>query len=293
MTAIWLFLYLACLVRLLTIYRLDLHHPATPVLLLPILLLPWMDLLRQRQTWLLRKGTLRVAGVVALVSALALARILNLGYWETHHLGLAGLAALLGLGLSLVAHAFPRESAGPGLWLWIAIWEYAGTWHPALIAVGAGLAAFLGAFGLWPEGQPLAPPRRQVDPFWAPLLLGLVLPKPWFDFHLEGTWASVMAAFALAAGLASLPRLRERLDRLPNPAALLLLAAAFVVYPSAWYLGWGMVVGLLWGILWPRIARPLPIAKISLGFFLGALVSFFLHSNLGIPFLRRILWWGS
>ena len=56
---------------------------------------------------------------------------------------------------------------------------------------------------------------------------------------------------------------------------------------------WAMAVGLLWGILWPRLPRPLPIAKISLGFLLGALVSFFLHSNLGIPFLRPLIWWGS
>ena len=293
MSAIWLFLYVSCLVRLLTLYRLDLHHPATLVLLIPILLLPWMDGLRRNQAWLGSKATLRVAGLVALVSALALARILNLGYWETHHLGLAVLAALLGLGLSLVAHAFPRESAGPGLWIWIAAWEYAGIWHPILIVVGVGLSAFLGGFGLWPEGRPLAPSKRQVNPFWVPCLLGLVLPKPWFDFHLEGTWASVMAVFALTTGLASLPRLRDYLDQIPNLWALLLLAAAFVIYPSAWFLAWAMAVGLLWGILWPRLPRPLPIAKISLGFFLGALVSFFLHSNLGIPFLRPLIWWGS
>jgi hypothetical protein len=293
MTAIWLFLYVACLVRLLTLYRLDLGHPATLLLLLPILLLPWMDRLRRLQPWLQNTWTLRVAGLVALVSALALARVLNLGYWETHHAGLAGLAALLGLGLSLVAHARPRESAGPGLWLWIAAWEYAGIWHPILTPVGAGLAAFLGAFALWPEGRALPPSRLQVNPFWAPVLFGLVVPKPWFDYHLEGTWAAAMAAGALAAGLASLPRLREKLDQLPNGAILLLLALAFVAYPSAWVLAWSLAVGFLWGILWPRLPRPLPIARISLGFVLGALISFALHSNLGIPFLRPLLWWGS
>lgn len=293
MTATWLLLYISCLVRLLTLYRLDLRHASTFVLLLPILLLPWMDGLCRHQPWLQSKGALRVAGLVALLSALALARTLNLGYWETHHLGLAVLAALFGLGLSLVTHAFPRESAGLGLWIWIAAWEYAGTWHPVLIPVGAGLSALLGGFGLWPEGRPLVPALHRINPFWIPLLLGLVLPKPWFDYHLEGTWASVMAAFALATGLAGLPRVRVYLDRIPSRWVLVPLALAFVVYPSAWYLAWATVVGLLWGVLWPRFPRPLSISRLSLGFILGALVSFILHSNLGIPFLRPLLWWGS
>ncbi len=293
MTATWLLLYISCLVRLLTLYRLDLRHASTFVLLTPILLLPWMHGLCRHQPWLQSRGALRVAGLVALLSALALARTLNLGYWETHHLGLAVLAALFGLGLSLVTHAFPRESAGLGLWIWIAAWEYAGTWHPVLIPVGAGLSALLGGFGLWPEGRPLAPALHRVNPFWIPLLLGLVLPKPWFDYHLEGTWASVMAAFALATGLAGLPRVRVYLDRIPNRWVLVPLALAFVVYPSAWHLAWATVVGLLWGVLWPRLPRPLSISRLSLGFILGALVSFILHSNLGIPFLRPLLWWGS
>jgi hypothetical protein len=293
MTAVWLFLYVSCLVRLLTLYGVDFHQPALFLLMAPLLMLPWMDRLCRNQTWLLNKDALRVAGLIALASSLLLARILNLGYWETHHLGLACLMALLGLGLSLVAHAFPRESAGPGLWIWIAVWEFAGTWHPILTLVGAGLSACLGGFGLWPAGRPQAAPRRQVNPFWMPFLLGMVLPKPWFDFHLEGTWASVMAVFAVTAGLASLPRLRVLLDHLPNLGVTLLLALAFVIYPPSWVLAWGMAVGLLWGILWPRIPRPISISKISAGFILGALVSFFLHANLGIPFLRRLVWWGS
>lgn len=293
MNAIWLFLYLGCLIQLLTLYRLDVNQPATLLMALPILLLPLMDRLCRHQPWLLGKGAVRVAGLAALVSALALARILNLGFWETRRLGLAALCGLLGLGLLLVVRSIPRETAGPGFWLWIAAWEFAGLWHPVLPLLGAGLSACLGAFGRWPEGEPLEPSRRRVSPFWTLLLLGLVLPKPWFDFNLDGTWAPVMAVFSLAVGGASLSKVRQGLDRLPNAVPLILLALAFVAYPSAWALVWGAAVGLFWGVLWPRLPRPLPLARVSLGFLLGLLLSYGLHSNLGIPFLRRLLWWGS
>ncbi len=293
MNAIWLFLYLGCLIQLLTLYRLDLNKPATLLVALPILLLPLMDRLGRHLPWLLGKGLVRLAGLLSLLSALGMARILNLGFWETRHLGLGALCALLGLGLLLVVRSMPRESAGPGLWLWIAAWEFTGLWHPVLPLVGAGLSAFLAAFGRWPEGEPLAPSTRRASPFWIMLSLGLVLPKPWFDFNLEGNWAPVMAVFALAVGAAGLSRLRKGLDRLSNALLLILLALAFVAYPSAWALVWSAAVGLLWGTLWLRLPRPLSLPKLSLGFILGLLLSYALHSNLGIPVLRRLLWWGS
>ena len=293
MNAIWLFLYLGCLIQLLTLYRLDLNKPATLLLALPILFLPLMDRISRHLPWLLGKGVVRGAGLLSLLSALAMARILNLGFWETRHLGLGMLSALVGLGLLLVVRSKPRENAGPGLWLWIAAWEFTGLWHPVMPLVGAGLSAFLGAFGRWPEGEPLSPASRSASSFWTMLLLGLVLPKPWFDFNLEGTWAPSTAVFALTVGVVGLSRLREGLNHLSTALLLILLALAFVAYPSAWALAWSAMVGLLWGALWLRLPRPLSLAKLSLGFVLGLLVSYALHSNLGIPVLRRLIWWGS
>ena len=292
MNAIWLFLYLGCLIRLLTLYRLDLNKPAT-LLLLPFLVQPWLAGLCRRQPWLLRQAVLRGAGLLALATALALARSLNLGFWETRHLGMAALGALLGLSLALVAQSQPRASSGPGLWIWIAFWEFAGSWHPVLTLVGAGLAAFLAAFGTWPESRPATPSVHRLSPVWTLALLGLVLPKPWFDYQFEGTWAGGMAVFALAAGLASLAAFRERLDRLPSAWPLTLLALAFFIYPSAWILSWAAAVGLLWGLIWSRLPETMPLSRAGLGFAFGLLLSYALHSNLGIPFLRRLLWWGS
>jgi len=293
MTAVWLFLYLGCLMRLMTLYRLGLKYPATYLLLLPILLLPLMERLCRHQPWLLRKPAIRIAGLTALLSALALARLLHLGFADTSEMGAAGLYALLGLSLSLVAQARPGECAGFGSWVWIAFWEYAGTWHPALTLLGAGLSGFLVALGGWPERRALKQSAMRVHPVWAALLLGLVLPKPGFDFQFTGTWPTALAVFALGVGVAGLPTSRAYLDRLSTVVPLTLLGLAFVTYPSAWVWIWALVVGLLWGTLWPRLPQPLSRLRLSVGFVTGVLVSYILHSNLGIPFLRRLLWWGS
>jgi hypothetical protein len=293
MTAVWLFLYLGALMRLMTLYRLDFRRPATFLLLLPILLLPLMERICRHQPWVLRKPALHVAGTIALASALALAWILNLGFGDTTSLGLAALYALLGLSLSIVAQALPGECAGFGIWLWIAFWEFTGTWHPILTLLGAGLSGFLVAFGKWPERRRLNPAPSPTEAFWAALLLGLVLPKPGFDFQFTGTWPSALAVFALGVGVAGLGNLRAYLDRLPNLVTYLLLGLAFVAYPSAWVHAWALVVGLLWGILWPRLPQPISRLRLSLGFIAGVMLSYILHSNLGIPFLKRLLWWGS
>lgn len=293
MNALWLFLYLGALVQMLTLYRLDLNKPSTLLTLLPILMLPLMNRLLRWLPWLASALALRVAGLVSLGSAVAMARILNLGYWDTTHLGLAALSALVGMGLLVVVRSSTWNGTGLGLWLWIAAWEITGSWHPILPFLGAGLSAGLGGFGFWPESRAEIPASRNVHPFSIMLLLGLVLPKPWFDFNLEGAWAQAMAAFAVAVGVAGLMKVRERLDRIPTAAFALLLAVAFVAYPSAWAVLWAAGVGLVWGALWRRLPKPLSLTPLTLGFLLGLLVSYALHSNLGVPVLRRLIWWGS
>jgi len=293
MNALWLFLYLGSLVQMLTLYRLDLNKPATLFALLPFLVLPLMGWLLRQLPWLKHPAVVRGAGLVSFACAAVMARILHLGFWDTRHLGVGALCAGVGLGLLLVVRAASRGEAGFGLWLWIAAWLYAGAWHPVLPFMGAGLSALLAAFGALPEGETTTAGAKKAQPFWTLLLLGLVLPKPWFDFNLEPGWAPAMAAFASAAGLAGLAPIRAALGKLPSVALLLVLAVAFVAYPSAWAPVWAGVVGLLFGALWRRLPRPLPLAQVTYGFLLGLLVSYALHSNLGVPMLRRFIWWGS
>ena len=293
MNAVWLFLYLGCLVQMLTLYRLDLNQPATLVMVLPILAQPLLDRLAGRLPWLSGTRVVRVAGTVSLVSAILLARILNLGYWDTRHMGVAVLCALAGGGLLLVLRSLVREGGGLGLWVWIAAWQYAASWHPVLPFLGVGVSAFLGAFGRWPQGAEVVPSIRRVAPFWSMLLLGLVVSKPWYDFNLDGDWAKAMALSCLVVGVTGVAQVRAWLSRLPAAVPLVLLAHAFVIYHPSWLLLWAAVVGLCWGALWKRLPRPLPMARLSVGFLLGTLLSYGLHSNLAIPFLGRLLWWGS
>lgn len=293
MIAVWLFLYLGSLIQMLTLYRLDANRPATLVLLLPLLALPLLDRLGGRLPWLAGRAATRVAGLVSFGAALALARSLNLGFWETRHLGLAALSALAGGGLLLVLRALVRPEAAMGHWVWLAAWLYAAQWHPVLPFLGAGLSALLGGFGRWPESAAPGPGARRSAPFWTMALLGLVLAKPWYDFNLEGAWAPPLALFSLAAGAAALPRLRERVEPVPGSVLLVLLALPFLAYHPAWLPVWALAVGLCWGSLWVRLPRPLPVTRLSFGFLLGLLVSYALHSNLGLPILGRVLWWGS
>lgn len=293
MNALWLFLYLGALVQMLTLYRLDLNKPSTLITLLPILMLPLMNRLLRGLPWLASAAALRVAGLVSFGSAVVMARILNLGYWDTTHLGLAVLSALVGMGLLVVVRSSTWNGSEMGVWVWIAAWEYTGTWHPVLPFLGAGVSACLCAFGRWPEGQAELPTSRTAHPFWSMVLLGLVLPKPWFDYNLEGAWAPPMAAFAVAVGVAGLLQLRELLNRIPTALFVILLAVAFVAYPSAWAALWAACIGLAWGALWRRLPKPLSQTSVTLGLLLGMLVSYALHSNLGVPVLRRLVWWGS
>ncbi len=293
MIALWLFLYLGSLVQMLTLYRLDLNKPATLFALLPFLVLPVMGWLLRQLPVLKSPAVLRGVGLLSFACAVAMARILHLGFWDTRHLGVGALCAGVGLGLLLVVRTASRGEAGFGLWLWMAAWLYAGAWHPVLPFLGAGLSALLYALGGLPQGDSTPAATKRLHPFWTLLLLGLVLPKPWFDFNLEPGWAPAMAAFAVAVGVAGLAPMRAALDRLPSAALLLLLAVAFVAYPSAWAPVWAAAVGLVFSALWRRLPRPLSLALITYGFLVGLLVSYALHSNLGVPMLRRFIWWGS
>jgi len=292
-TALWLFLYLACLTRLVGLYTLPSRSWSTLFLVLPLLLLPASVWLKKQWPRAFQGWPPKIAGLLALGAALGLARLLNLDFWDTKLAPASALAALLGLGAQWVLLAHADETEGPGIWLWIAFWEYAGAWHPALTLLGLGLGACLAAFGALPHRPAPERPQAPLRIWPAFLLLGLALPKPSWDLILEPTWAQAFSAFALGAALSYLPWLRKPGARLPQSALLVLLSTFFVCYPSSLAWLWALLLGILAGWVWARLPRPIPVLRLSVAFLLGLLLSAALHANAGRPFLRHFVWLGG
>lgn len=293
MIALWLFLYLAWLVRNLGILTIEERSWSTFFLVLPLLLLPATAWLRRKRAGFFLGWPARLAGLGALVSSLLLARLLLLDFWDTKRVGASVLLAMLGLGLQWVMLARPEPLGGLRLWLWIAFWEYAGAWHSFLTPLGAGMGACLLAFDLFPR-QPWPHPSRHVLRVWPTmLLLGLTLPKPAWDFLLEPTWAQAFAAFALGVALAHLAFLRGLGEKIPSALLLSAMAVLFVVYPSSFAWAWALLLGILAGWSLPRLPRPLPVVHLSAAFLLGLLLSFLLHANAGRPLLKHFVWLGG
>lgn len=290
MIALWLFLYLAWLVQNLGLLTVEGRSWSTFFLVLPLLVLPLAARLRARRPEFFHGWSTRVAGLVAAASALFLARLLSLDFWDTKRTGASLLVALLGLGLQWVMLARPEKTGGLGLWLWIAFWEYAGAWHPALTPLGAGLGAALVAFDVLPKQTVSRGPQRSLGIWPVFLLLGLTLPKPAWDFLLEPTWAEAFAAFAVGMGLAQTTPLRSLGDRLPSFLLAGFLALLFVFYPTAYTWAWALVLGVIAGWNWLRLSRPLPMVQVSAAFLLGLLLSFLLHANAGRPVLKHFVW---
>lgn len=288
MSAVWLILYLGSLVHLLTLNGYGLKHPASALLLLPVaaaLLLP--ALLKRHQ---LPSGLVRGAGLAGFAGALLFVKAVYLEGWDCQEWGPALAMTLAGLGSLLPTLATPSQP-GPGTWLWVAFWLGTGRLDPALPLLGAGLGGMLEGSGLGlGESSSDAP---GANPGWTLFLLGLALPKPWWDFGIEPGWAWASASVGLGAALAALPRLGPWLDRLPSSAPAWLLAALAVLYAPGPSVPWGALLGLAVGAAWRRFPRPLPLDRATALFLLGLLVSFALHANLWIPGLRHLIWLGN
>ena len=295
MTAIWLLLYLAGLFHLLALSGYGLTSGPALLPLLPVVALLLGPDLRRRSPALFQGLPLRLAGLAGLVASLLLARQLSLVGWDVREALPCGLAAVAGLG-SLWAVLGTTEEPPPGTahWLWLGGWLATGFLDPALPLVGAGLSGALTAFGAFPRpaaGSPLPPPLTRAP--LAFLLLGLALPKPWWDFGHQPQWAVAGAALGLGAALASLPPLRARLDRLPAPALLAGLGLLAILYAPSLLWPWGLVLGLLTAQLWARAGSPFRLAPLGGAFLGGLALSFALHGNLWLPGLRRLLWLGN
>jgi len=287
---LWLFLYLACLIQEAGLYTLEAKSPTTVLLLLPLLLLPLVARLRRKCPGAFEGWPLRAAGTLALVLSLLLARSLNLDFWDTNRWPPAIMAGLLGLALQWVILALPEECDGPGLWIWVAFWEYAGGWHPALTVLGVGLAVCLTAFHAFPRQPAPEPSARPMNPWPALILLGFVLPKPTWDHMLNPTWSRAFAAFAFGAALTHARWMRRIGSRIPGWALLAITGSLGFLYVSALAWLWALLLGAIAGWIWERLPRPLPMMSLTWAFLLGLVLSFMLHSNSGRPILHHLLW---
>ncbi len=295
MIAIWIFLYLEGLCRLLAMNGFTIRGAVTCLVLLPILALFIGGTVRRRLPALFGANVLRVAGTLGFAALLLLSRHLHLAGWDVRDAWPNLLVATGGLGSFWVLLGSAEEaSPSVGHWLWIAFWLLTGFMDPALPLVGAGLAGFLTAWGLLPR-QPVPgggrPAMRQLSLTF--FLVGLTFSKAGWDFGPRPDWAFAGAALGLGAALAQLGPLHRLLARIPDLALPLGIGLLAILYTPGLLLPWGALLGVLVALAWARASRPFATARLGGALLLGMVVSFALHSNLGLPGLRHLLWLGN
>ncbi len=292
MSAIWLLLYLGSLVHLLALNGFGLKHPASWVVLAPVagaLLLP---ALQRRRPALFPAGLRRGAGLLGFAGALLFVKSVHLEAWDSQSWGMNLAIAGAGLG-SLLPTLNAATAPAAGSWLWIAFWTATGLLDPALPLLGAGLGGMLEGSGLGLGEAEAGETAGTIRPWPLLFLLGLALPKPWWDFGIQREWAWASASVGCGAALVTLPPIAVRLSRFPAwlPACGLGLLA--ILYAPAVAVPWGLVLGFFLGLAWLRLPRPLPLESVASAFLLGLLLSFALHANAWIPGLRHLLWLGN
>ena len=123
-----------------------------------------------------------------------------------------------------------------------------------------------------------------------PFLLGLFLPKPWWDWGLQSASVLPLAAFGLGGAIASIPLFVNRLRLLPGWVLICTLALTGLLYSPSWGLLWGALMGLVVASAYVRSPRPLPIGAVAGYWLLGMLLSFTLQANAWLPVLGRFAW---
>ena len=291
MTTLWLLLFLGGLVHALELYGFDTSHAASLILLLPILAIPLLVRLKKHCAACFAPAVLRVAGTLSLLCGLLFLRSHYHLHWNPE-LPLGNLqVAGLGLGSLWVALGLDAEE-GAGAWLWVAAWMGAGSWDPLLPLLGAGAGAAAASWGLMPS-RARERSGQSMSLFLAPFLLGLALPKPWWDWNQDPHWALPMVALGLGAALASARPLARLGARLPLWALLWGMGLLAVLYDPRLGLLWGFTLGLLTGWIWLRHPRPLPLHCLAPTWLLGLVLSFALHANAWLPGLRHLIWLGN
>lgn len=292
MSGPWLILFLGGLVHLLGLQGFGPRAAGAWLALLPVVILLAGPRPRRALPFLFAPLARRLWGMLGFLCALLLARTLYLDAWDTQALRPGLLVAGTGIGSLFAITGADQEEGGPGPWLWVAFWMLAGFLDPVLPLVGAGLAGMLQASQVLP-GEASQPGPALTRPNLCLFLLGLALTKPWWDFGPRPDWAFSGLAFGAGAALVQWAPLRPKADALPSrvlPWAFGLLA---VLYLPALQVPWGLLLGAVTGLAWPRLPRPLPLASLGGAFLGGMVASFTLHANAWLPGLRHLIWLGN
>lgn len=295
MALAWLVLFLGSWVRLLTISGLNFHHGATLLALAPLgivavqIFLP--GVLRAP-----RRSSFRwVLAVLTALAALAFVRLTLLRFWDPAEGLPTFLLVLMGLGIALFAGAERPDDHGPGPWFWVCLWMLASGRDPVLGLLGAGLAPLVFHWGNASKSAKPSPAGAQFAHWSLPFLLGLFLPKPWWDWGLQ--WSSILplAAFGIAGGMARIviSPFEDRLRLVPGWVLLGALALTGLLYSPSWSLIWGALMGIFTACAWGLSLKPLTIGTAAGYWILGLLLSFTLQANAWLPVLGRFIWLGN
>jgi hypothetical protein len=288
----WLILFLGGLLHLLTLQGYSLRSAGSWCALVPVVTLFSLPVLKRLLPACFGPLALRIWGLLGFLCAILLAQSLYLEAWDTQALRPGLLVGGAGLFSLLASTGTGEDLGGPGPWFWVAFWMLAGFLDPVLPLLGAALGGMLQGSGILPDAAQRPRPAL-ARPVLGLFLLGLALPKPWWDFGPRPDWAFAGLAFGLGAAFTQLPALRPRLDALPSRLLPWLLGLLAILYWPGVLAPWGFLLGAVTGLLWPRLPRPLPATSLG-GAFLGGLVlSFVLHANAWLPGLRHLLWLGN
>lgn len=288
MITFWIFLVLVPVFRGLCELGADFGNPAIWPLLGTILLAP--GLASFREAGFGRLSFRRGAGLIGLIAAIFLMRRANLQVLEPREWTDALLLAGVGLGSLLASLSSEGErGAMPGTWLWIAGWSLTGLVNPWLPMLGGALGACLDAWGVLPKVEVMKPAGSELFVFLPALLLGLALPKPFWDFGFLPQADQSIAVFGCAVlVILALP---FRLKQMPFSICMGALVIATTLYFPGFPMASSAFLGLAAGFLLPRLsAKP---ASFLGGVLLGLMLSFVLHSNLQVSVIRAWAWWGA
>ncbi|MBL0209690.1 MAG: hypothetical protein IPQ13_02080 [Holophagaceae bacterium] len=296
MALAWLLLFLGSWVRLLTILGLDFQHGATVLAMAPLGLVA-IHLFLPKALKAPDRPPLRwaLASLTGLLS-LAFVRLTLLKFWDPAEWLPAILLVLAGLGIAMFAGEEGPADRGPGPWFWVSLWMLLSSRDPVLGLLGAGLAPLVFPWGKAPGAAGSGPDGSRPMSWVLPLLLGLFLPRPWWDWGLHPSAALTVAALGLGGGLAALASSTSfgaRLRRLPDWLLLGGLGMVGLLYSPSWGLIWGLLMGILAGCAFARPQRPLRIGAVAGYWILGLLLSFTLQANAWLPGLRHFIWLGN